>query len=333
MKALILAPFDERYLERLRGQLDVAHEDWTKSRTLQNPTKLAARLRDERIAVLIVEADFLTAEVFAAPGLRLAGVCRNALNLIDLDAATAHGIPVLNTPGRNAVAVAELTLAMMLSLPRNIPAAHRYVADGGWTDPIDPYVTFRGRELAGSTVGIVGLGGIGVEVAKRVQCLGARVIAFDPFVKERRAKALGVRVVSLPQLLKRADFVSLHTTQTPETEHMIDGDALDLMKPGAYLVSIGAANIIDEAALAERLRSRRIAGAALDVFRGHMISKTSPLLGLDNVILTPHLGGATPETTTRQSRMITEDIERFLRGERPRRVANPEALEKASRGG
>ena len=138
--------------------------------------------------------------------------------------------------------------------------------------------------------------------------------------------------MSLPQLLKRSDFVSLHTPNTKETEHLIDAEALGMMKPTAYLVSIGAANIVDEEALADALRARRIAGAALDVFRGHMVSTSSPLLDVDNVILTPHIGGATPETITRQSKMIVEDIERFLRGEKPRHVANPEALGEAHDG-
>ena len=142
--------------------------------------------------------------------------------------------------------------------------------------------------------------------------------------------ALGVRLVSLRQLLRRADFVSLHTPQTG-TEGLIDGPALDLMKSTAYLVNTGAPNALDHDALVERLRARRIAGAALDVYPGHTLPASSPLLGLDNLIVTPHIGGATQETVVRQSRMIVEDIERFLRGERPKRLANPKALTVAAR--
>ena len=333
MKALVLAPFAERSLQRLRGQLDVTYEPWTENQRIHNPQKLAARVREEAFAIVVVEGDFLLAEAFAAPSLRLVGVCRSGLNLVDVNAATKHGIAVIHTPARNATAVAEFTIGLMLALARHLPDAHSYVAGGGWTNPFDAYLRFQGREIAKSVVGIVGLGQMGAETARRARCLGARVIAFDPYASPRRARALGVRLVALPALLRRADFVSLHTARTSETERLIDGPALDLMKPTAYLISIGANNVLDDEALVERLRSRRIAGAALDVFAGHLLSTSSPYLELDNVILTPHLGGATRETVTRHSRMIVEDIERFLRGEQLKRLANPEILSVTTRGG
>lgn len=325
-KLLILAPFDGRYLERLRERFNVTYEPWTATGRIQNPSDLAQRLRKERINALVVEADFLTKETFSAPALRIVGVCRNGLNLVDVPAATERGIPVIHTPARNAVAVAELAVALMLALARRIPEAQAYVAAGRWTEPAGPYIDLSGRELAGGAVGIVGFGRIGREVARRVRCFGARVLACDPFVKGDVARKERARLVSLERLLRESDFVTLHTAQTPETEGMIDGPAIDLMKPGAYLISTGAGNIVDEEALAERLRARRIAGAGLDVFHGHFISRSSPLLECDNVILTPHVGGATPETFERQSRMISEDLERFFSGERPRRIANRAAL-------
>ena len=333
MKALILAPFAERSLERLREQLDVTYEPWTDKQRTHDPKKLAARIHKEAFTIVVVEGDILLAEAFAAPSLRLVGVCRSGLNLVDVDAATKHGIAITHTPARNAAAVAEFTIGLMLALARHLPAAHNYVTGGGWTNPFDAYLRFQGREISKSVVGVVGFGQMGAETARRARCLGARVIAFDPYASQRRARAMGVRLVSLPALLRRADFVSLHTARTPETAQLIDGPALDLMKPTAYLISIGANNVLDDEALVERLRSRRIAGAALDVFAGYMLSTSSPYLELDNVILTPHLGGATGETITRHSRMIVEDIERFLRGEQLRRLANPEMLSVATRGG
>ncbi len=333
MKALVLAPFAERSLQRLRGQLDVTYEPWTKQQRIYDPQKLAARVREEALAIVVVEGDVLSAEAFAAPSLRLVGVCRSGLNLVDVDAATKHGVAVIHTPARNATAVAEFTIGLMLALARHLPAAHNYVAGAGWTNPLDPYLRFQGREIAKSVVGIVGLGQMGAETARRARCLGARVIAFDPYASSRRARALDVRLVSLPALLRRADFVSLHTARTAETARLIDGPALDLMKPTASLISIGANNVLDDEALVERLRSGRIAGAALDVFAGHMLSTSSPYLELDNVILTPHLGGATRETVTRHSRMIVEDIERFFGGGQPRRLVNPEILSVTTRGG
>ena len=332
MKALIRAPFAEQFLQRLGQQIDVTYEPWTEARRFQNPSELAARLRKERFAFVVVEADALAEEAFAIPSLRLAGVCRNSMNLIDLDAATRHGVPVIHTPTRNAVAVAELATGLMLALARQIPTAYSYVAQGEWTNPTDPYTRFQGRELAGSVVGIVGLGQIGSLVARRMRSLGARVVAYDPYVTPGRARKAGARLVSLRVLLRRADFVTFHTSLTGRTEPLVDGAALDLMRPTAYLINTGAANILDYEALEKRLRERRIAGAALDVFPGFSVNESSPLLTLDNVILTPHIGGATKETIVRQSRMIVEDIERFVRGERPRRVANPGALEVAPRG-
>ncbi len=332
-KALILAPFAQRWVDRLGEQLNVTYEPWIESRRLHDPKVLAARIRQERFAVVIVEADFLFAEAFAAPSLRVAGVCRNALNQVDLKAATERGIPVIHTPARNAVAVAELVLGLMLSLARRMPAAHAWTKGGQWTNPIDSYIEFRGRELAGSTVGIVGLGHIGVEVAQRVRALGARPVAYDPYVSPLKARALGVRLLSLPALMRRADFITLHLPATKATERLIDGAMIALMKPDAYLLNTGAGAALDHDALAEALRAGRIAGAALDVFPGHILPLDSPLRGLDNIVLTPHIGGATGETVERHSRMIAEDVERFLRGDEPRRLANPEALDRPRRRG
>lgn len=322
MRALILAPFSERALRRLRARLDVVYESWLESRRLQDPDELGSRLRDEGFDILVVEADFVFAEVFdVAPNLRFVGVCRNALNHVDLDAAAEHGVTVVHTPSRNAAAVAELTLGLMLTLARHIAAADRYVRDGEWRDPAEPYRTFRGREIGGSTVGVVGLGQIGAEVARRAHALGARVLAHDPFVTARRAAALGARLVRLADLMRRSDFVTLHLPLTGSTTGLISARLLDQMKPTAFLINTAAAAVVDYAALGERLRSGRLAGAALDVFEGHPLPPSSPLLGLQNVILTPHIGGATEETVERHSRMIAGDILRFLDGQPPRHPA------------
>jgi D-3-phosphoglycerate dehydrogenase len=327
MRALVLAPFAERYLQRLRRSLGVTYDSWTESRRLQSPEELADRLRQEDASVLVVEADFVFDEVFdAAPGLRLVGVCRNAFNQVDVDAATERGILVVHTPARNAVAVAELTIGLMLALARHLSPAHRLVTEGRWRDPVEAYLTFQGRELAGSVVGIIGLGHIGREVANRLRALGARVLAYDPYVPPRRLGAMGVMPVGLAKLMSRSDFVSIHAALTEESEGLVNEAMLRRMKPGAYFVNAGAAAVVDSAALVRCLEERRIAGAALDVFEGQPLPASSPYLKLDNVILTPHIGGATGETVARHSRMMTEDIERFLRGLPPRRLVNPEVL-------
>lgn len=331
MRALILAPFAERYLCRLRRSLEVTHDSWTESRRLHSPEELAARLREEGAAILVVEADFVFDDVLDVPDLRLVGVCRNAVNQVDVEAASERGILVIHAPARNAVAVAEHTLALMLALARHVVPAHRLVAGGRWSDPVEAYLTFQGHELKGSVVGIVGLGHVGREVAARLRALGARVIASDPHVPTRRMRAWGVTPVGLADLVRRSDFITIHAALTDESEGLLDEAMLRLMKPQAYLVNTGAAAVVDQGALVRCLEERRIAGAALDVFEGQPLPASSPYLKLDNVILTPHVGGATRETVVRHSRMITEDIERFLRGLPPRRLVNPEALARYGR--
>jgi D-3-phosphoglycerate dehydrogenase len=332
MRALILAPFAERYLRRLRRALEVVYDSWTESRRLHSPEELAARLQRENVSVLVVEADFVFDEVFdAAPGLRLVGVCRNAFNQVDVEAATERGVPVIHAPARNAGAVAELTLALMLALARHLVPAHRMVIEGRWRDPVEAYFAFQGRELAGSVVGVIGLGHIGQQVAARLRALGARVLAYDPHVPPRRMRALGATPVELADLMRRSDFVTIHAVLTEESEGLLDEAMLRLMKRQAYLINTGAAAVVDSAALVRCLEERRIAGAALDVFEGQPLPASSPYLRLDNVILTPHIGGSTRETVERHSRTITEDIERFLRGLPPRRLVNPEALSRRGR--
>ncbi len=321
-RALVLAPFSPAQLERLRQRLEVSYESWLDTRRLQDPDDLARRLHEQGISILVVESDFVFEEMFEqAPGLKFVGICRAATNHVDLEAATRHGVVVVNTPARNAQAVAEHALGLMLALARRIPAAHSYVAQGRWADPVEPYIAMRGVELCGKTLGIIGLGAIGRRLAAMGMALGMEVLAHDPYVA---APPEGVRLVALDELLALSDFVSIHAPLAPETEGLLDARRLALMKPTAYLVNTSASAIVRQEALVEALRCRRMAGAALDVFESHPLPPGSPLLGLDNLVLTPHIGGATAETVQRHSEMMAEDILRFVRGERPLRLVNPE---------
>ncbi len=325
VRALILAPFSDRQLARLRQHIDVAYESWMDTNRLQDPDELAARLVAQDIGALVVEADFVFDEVFAAaPCLRLVGVCRNALNQIDIPGATAHGVAVTHAPGRNTNAVAEMTLGLMLSLARRIPSAHTFVASGEWRDPSAGYRCFRGREISGATVGIVGFGQIGREVARKSVALGARVIAHDPFVPDRQLRALGVHPASLAALAKAADFVTLHVPDAPATGTLVDAAFLARMKRDAVLINTSGGGVVDPTALVAALTSGSIAGAALDVFAGQPLPQSSPLLSAPNLILTPHIGGATTETIERHSRMMVDEILRLLAGKRLRYVVNPE---------
>lgn len=332
MRALILAPFAEPWLRRLRERMDVTYENWLDTHTLHDPDELGVRLAREGVAVLVVEADFVFEEVFeAAPGLRVVGMCRNALNHVDVQAATEHGVAVLHTPGRNTNAVAEMTLGLMLALARKVVPAHAMVSGGGWRDPAAGYRSLRGREIAGSTIGVVGYGQIGRAVAVKCVALGARVVAHDPVVPVEAMRSDGVRAVSLDELARTSDFVSLHVPEIESTRRLVGQGFLEAMMPTAYLVNTGAGSVVDTHALVRSLESGRIAGAALDVFEGQPLPQTSELLSAPNLLLTPHIGGATDETVERHSRMMVEDMERFLAGDPMRYVVNPEYA--ASRAG
>ena len=323
--ALVLAPFSTHRLDRLRQSVEVTYESWLDTRRLYDPDELGSRLKNEDIAILVVESDFVFAEVFQqADALKFVGICRNATNHVDIESATQHGVAVVNTPSRNARAVAEHALGLMLALARRIPEAHRHVSEGRWENPLEPYISMRGIELAGRTLGTIGLGAIGARLAEMGTALGMRVLAYDPYVKSGPP---GVKLVDLDHLMSHSDFISLHVPLAAETEGLLDARRLSLIKPAAYLINTSDASVVDQGALVDALQHKRIAGAAIDVFDTHPVSPQNPLLALDNVLLTPHLGGATEETVERHSQMMADDILRFLEGERPKHLVNPEAWE------
>ncbi len=323
MHTLILCPFDAECIAALHRLARVTHESWTETRMLHHPMELAERINRDSVAALVVESDFVFQETMElTPGLRFVGVCRAGVNQVDVDFATSNGIVVVNTPGRNANAVAEHTLGLMLALARKIPAAHRYVKTGGWQAPTEPYIAFQGVELRNRIAGIVGLGAVGRRLVDTCVALGMRVQAYDPYMEQVPE---GVSLVSLDSLMSSSDFICVHAPLTAETEGMLDSRLIGLMHNGAFLVCASDANVLDQHALAEALGDGRIAGAALDVFESHPVSPQNPLLTLDNMILSPHIGGATVETVRRHSQMMTSDILRFIMGEMPVNIVNRQA--------
>ena len=325
MKVLILAPFAQPVVEGLKQNLDVIHENWMDTKRLLSSQEFVQRIQEQDIPILVVEADFVQREVFEkAPKLKFLGVCRADMVHVDVAAATECGVLVVNTPARNAVAVAELTLGLMLALLRKIPAAHNMVSSGKWVDPTDAYFHMRGSELWRKTVGIIGFGAIGQQVAKRLRAFDSTVLAYDPYVGLERMKELGVTKLDLDELMKQSDIVTVHCTTTPETVGLISAQRLSLMKPTAYFVNAASAYVVDEEALVRVLRERHIAAAAFDVYRTWPVKPDDPILKLDNVVLTPHIGGATDESVLRHSQMMADDIERFLKGERPKNLVNPQ---------
>ncbi len=324
LHALVLAPFSKIALDELGVRMAVTHESWMDTLRLYDPDELAERINELSVTALIVESDFVFVETFEQVStLRFVGVCRAAINHVDVDSATEHGIVVVNSPGRNSRAVAEHIFGLMLSLARQIPAADRYVKDGRWSSPEEPYRTLRGVELGGRTLGLVGFGAIGRQVATIAAALGMTVLAHDPYIADSPAD---VTLTDLDSLLAGSDFVATLAPLNAETTGMLDAGKLARMKPGAFLITSSGVSITDQPALLQALRTGALGGLAVDVFDTHPAAPDSPLLTAENVVLTPHIAGATEETIGRHSDMIAGDLTRFLDGAVPINAVNPEVL-------
>ena len=267
--------------------------------------------------------DAVDAELMdAAPRLRVVSNMAVGYNNIDVAAATARGIVVTNTPGILTEATAELAFALVLAAARRVVDLDRRTRAGEWTcwAPL----LFLSREVSGKTLGVVGLGRIGRAVARRARAFGMRVLYHNRSrLDEAEERDLGVEYAERDDLLRTSDFVSLHVPLSGETRHLIGPRELGLMKPTAYLVNTSRGAVVDEAALVEALRKKRIEGAGLDVYENEPLLAPG-LTALENVVLMPHVGSATVETRARMARMAAENLLSALRGERPAHVVNPE---------
>ena len=267
---------------------------------------LAVELADAD-ALIVRSATRVTAELLGhGPRLRVIGRAGVGVDNIDVEAATRRGILVMNTPGGNAVSVAEHTLALLLALTRSVPQWSAAVHAGRWEKS-----GAAGIELRGKTLGLIGLGRVGIEVARRAHGLEMDVLACDPYISEKVAREVGAELVPLAELLARSDFVSLHAALGPATDKIINAATIGQMKRGARLVNTARGELVDETALAEALRSGRLAGAALDVFAEEP-PRGSPLLGLPNVIATPHVAGSTEEAQEEVGYLIAQQVRDFL---------------------
>ena len=233
---------------------------------------------------------------------------------IDIDAAREHKVWVTNMPGSNAAAVAELAIGQMIALARHTMEANRAVKDNRWSE----YLRFLGVELAGKTLGIVGMGNIGTRVALRARAFEMALVVHDPYIPASHVTALGGRFVGLEELFAASDFVTLHCPLNKETRHLVGERQLALMKMSSYLVNLARGGVVDEEALHKALAEKRIAAAAIDVMELEPPRKDHPLLRLDNVIFSPHIGGSTREATSRGERGAAEEVVRVLEGKRPR---------------
>ncbi len=274
-------------------------------------------------AILVAGETFVTAEVMDRIGSRLRIIARSGIGVdrIDLDAATERGILVVNTPDGPTESTAEHAIALLLNLCKQVSVTERILRSG------QPFPTLSelpvGLEVAGTVLGLVGLGRIGSRVATIAQVLGMQVLAFDPFVAPERASALGVTLVpTLATLLPRAHVVSLHCPSMPETRHIINEETLSLMPQGSYLINVARGALIDETALLDALRSGHLAGAALDVFDPEPPMTNHPLFTLPNTICTPHIGSYTRASVVRMQVMACEQIVSALHGECPTNLVN-----------
>ena len=321
-RILVADPIADDGVTRLRaaGEVDVA-------------TGLAPEALRERIGeydALVVRSETkVTADVLdAATRLRVVGRAGVGVDNIDLDAATRHGILVLNAPTGNTIAAAEHAVAMMMAMVRNIPIADQSLHAGRWERS-----KFMGMELRDKTLGVLGLGKIGFEVARTASSgLQMRVIAHDPLVTAERATQAGAELVEFETLLAESDVLTVHVPMTDATRGVIGADELRRMRPGARLINVARGGIIDEQALADAIREGHIAGAAIDVFTSEPPAADNPLLGVPQIVLTPHLGASTREAQVNVAYDVADQIVEYLQGGSPRYAVNaptvlPEELE------
>ena len=341
MKLLITSDFDQEYFDILASSFEsVSLDGWGKTGYMLTENELIEKL--DGIDVLIVGYEQITRRVIENSNLKLISSIRGGPEAnIDIDAATENGIVVTYTIGRTKHSVADHSMGLVLSLLRYICTTNSLLKqriltsdtnqeteqDVIWTiEPGSPYDTYKGSELHTLTMGLVGFGEIAREMSKRARGFGMKVIFYDPYVADGIAKEYGVKSASLDELMSQSDIVSIHCNATPETTGLIGSRQLGLMKKSAIIINTARASILDKDAFYDALIKKKIAGAGLDVFHKEPLEPDDPLLDLDSVVLTPHIAGASNVLTRHHSRLVTEDVLRFMRGDRPQVVANPEVL-------
>ncbi len=310
-KILVSDQISEKGLELLRKEMEV---DYSPGLPKEDILQRIA----EYEALMVRSGTKVTRDIIEkGTNLKIIGRAGVGVDNIDVESATERGIVVVNSPGGNTRAAAEHTIALMLALARNIPQAHRMLKQGQWQRS-----KFMGVEVYGKKLGIIGLGRIGREVAKRAKGLGMEVIACDPYISEEWAERIGVQLVDLPTLLSEADIVTIHTPLTKETRHLLGEKELRMMKKGARIINTARGGIVDEYALAKAIGEGIISGAAIDVFEQEPPPPDHPLLQLEQVIVTPHLGASTVEAQEYVAIDVAEQIVNFFKGIPPSSPVN-----------
>ncbi len=319
-KALVTAAVSGPGLDLLHELADLVLDSWLDLPQLRiyNAQQLAERVAAEGANLVVVEGDSCGAELYEQPIIAVAS-CRGDPTNVDVAAATAAGVPVLRAPGRNADAVAELAVALLFAATRGLVPADKDVRAGEiYRDGKIPYQRYRAWELAGRTAGLVGLGAVGRATRWRLRGLGMDVLAYDPYAADATS--------SLDELFERCDVISVHAPVTAETTGMIGKDEFAKMRDGVVYLNTARAKIHDTDALVAALQSGKVGCAGLDHFEGEFLATDHPLTQLTNVVLTPHIGGATYNTEANHTATIAEDLCRLLAGARPLHIVNPEVL-------
>ncbi len=336
MKILLTAEFDHGSTKELEELFEVTYEGWFVQERVLEEDELVNLIKDKDI--FVTSYDNVTRRVIEAGNkLKLIACTRaNPVN-IDMKAAKEMGVKVIYTPGRNSDTTAEFTIAMILSIARKIPMMYQDLKNGKflsdkkventtikglkqdvtWALGGDsPYILYKGVELHGKSLGIIGYGNIGKKVGNIAKAFGMNLLIYDPFAKVPEEQEENERFVSLEYVLKNSDFITCHCSVTDATKKLINKEAFDHMKNSAYFINISRGAIVDESALIEALRENKIAGAAVDVFESEPLDRNHPFINeLDNIVVTAHIGGATWDVITNHSKMVVSDIKRFKNNE------------------
>ncbi|MGA0408322.1 MAG: phosphoglycerate dehydrogenase, partial [Limisphaerales bacterium] len=304
MKVLICDPISPKGIEYFKQQdgLEVVVLD-------HRPTEEELISMASDTAAYVVRSETrITSHLMAnSPNLKVVGRAGVGVDNVDVDAASKAGIVVMNTPGGNTISTAELTFAMLMSLARKIPQAHMSMAQGEWNRK-----AFQGTELFGKSLGVLGLGRIGGEVAKRARAFGMSVLAYDPYLSPARAKAMDVEVATLDQIYAHADFITVHMPMTDETRAMVNREAFAKMKPGVRLLNCARGGIVHELDLVQAIKDGIVAGAAMDVYETEPLDKDHPFRSIPEIVTTPHLGASTREAQQNVGIEIAESISTYL---------------------
>ena len=329
----------QKHFERLKEHdLQITFLDWNTNLQVGEFANILRAIEDKgpeaatpppQLAQEILDADILVVGFSPVPEriinnakrLRLIGCTRTAYKNIDVKAASAKEITVINAPGRTANAVADLTIGLLIAESRNIARGHAALKLGIWTKSF-PNADFQ-VNLPGKVLGIIGFGNIGRKVHQRAKGFEMKTLIYDPFISKEEITKTGGEPTDLKALLQESDFVTIHVPLNEKTKRLIGENEIKLMKPTAYLINTSRGEIIDEQALIRALEERRIMGAALDVFEKEPLPADHPLLKLDNITLTPHIGGFTTDSRGEGVRIIVDEVERFLKGETLRLTVNP----------